>query len=359
MNFSAFAFRTPILKKEDSENQVYDGERNEKKHESADAILDSFEQYKAELKNTRLDNAVRRVMEAFEKAKPRMDAEAAKETQQYLDERTWYKDCAQPSEHPCYRRMKRGGRVGLPENFYYPNLLVLQALWPNNRTVGLMAAAFGNYWEDSMMRYGPEYYPELNDKRRELYLFRGEKSDIDVPWGGYDPDFDQEYKPRNKSSVQESSESESGSESEVEDEEEDGNDDGSEDGHEALNDSNRIESDNEENDQEEIELEKNAHKLRAQLQNLEKKKRNVQERKRKNYEEMSQAYEKSSEDNNKKSEEYKRKSEDDKQNAEEYAKKAREHAKKLEQSSNASIDMSASTGQKSLGGRTAKRTRRG
>ncbi|PNP61147.1 hypothetical protein FNYG_14235 [Fusarium nygamai] len=130
-------------------------------------------------KKKRLAEMERRVMEAFEKVKPRMCKQAVTETQAYLDQRDWVKDCKNPSNHPFYYRIKGGSCIDSPGSFYYPNFLVMQAIWPDNSTVHRIAASFAKYWKCAEMVEGPEHYPMLKDAAQEMKLF-GEV--LDMTW---------------------------------------------------------------------------------------------------------------------------------------------------------------------------------
>ncbi|KAF5614225.1 uncharacterized protein FSUBG_105 [Fusarium subglutinans] len=130
-------------------------------------------------KKKRLAEMERHVMEAFEKVKPRMCKQAVKETQAYLDQRDWVKDCKNPSNHPFYYRIKGGSCIDSPGSFYYPNFLVMQAIWPENSTVHRIAASFAKYWKCADMVEGPEHYPMLNDTAQEMRLFGGL---LDMSW---------------------------------------------------------------------------------------------------------------------------------------------------------------------------------
>ncbi|KAF4450634.1 hypothetical protein F53441_6295 [Fusarium austroafricanum] len=122
----------------------------------------------------------KRVLEAFEKAKPRMCKEAVEETQQFLNSREWLKDCKNPSNHPCYSRIKGSqGSIDYPDNCYYPYFLVMQAIWPDNPTVARIAQSFAKYWMHLEIEDGPEHYPVLKNKKLELRLFRGK---VDMSW---------------------------------------------------------------------------------------------------------------------------------------------------------------------------------
>ncbi|RKL47186.1 hypothetical protein BFJ72_g2177 [Fusarium proliferatum] len=130
-------------------------------------------------KKKRLSEMEKRVMEAFEKVKPRMCDQAIKETQEYLDQRDWVKDCKNPSNHPFYYRIKGGSCIDSPGSFYYPNFLVMQAIWPENSTLHRIAASFAKYWKCAEMVEGPEHYPMLKDTAREMKLFGGL---LDMSW---------------------------------------------------------------------------------------------------------------------------------------------------------------------------------
>ncbi|KAF5693064.1 modin [Fusarium denticulatum] len=143
---------------------------------------DLLEAIKDREKKKRLAEMEKRVMEAFEKVKPRMCEQAVKETQEYLDQRDWVKDCKNPSSHPCYYRIKGGSSIDWPECFYYPNFLVMQAIWPENSTVERIAISFAKHWKHVGIGFGPERYPMLKDKMSELSLFRGEKEMTYEEW---------------------------------------------------------------------------------------------------------------------------------------------------------------------------------
>ncbi|RBR12416.1 hypothetical protein FVER53590_09267 [Fusarium verticillioides] len=130
-------------------------------------------------KKKRLAEMEKRVMEAFEKVKPRMCEQAVKETQEYLDQRDWVKDCKNPSNHPFYYRIKGGSCIDSPGSFYYPNFLVMQAIWPHNHTVFRIAVSFAKYWKCAKMVDGPEHYPMLKDTAQEMKLFGGV---LDMSW---------------------------------------------------------------------------------------------------------------------------------------------------------------------------------
>ncbi|KAF5701946.1 modin [Fusarium globosum] len=113
-------------------------------------------------KKKRLAEMERRVMEAFEKVKPRMCDEAVKETQAYLDQRDWEAPASTPQEASTIQ-----------------NFLVMQAIWPENHTVFRIAVSFAKYWKCGEMVEGPEHYPMLKDTAREMKLFGGE---LDMSW---------------------------------------------------------------------------------------------------------------------------------------------------------------------------------
>ncbi|KAF4969228.1 hypothetical protein FSARC_3481 [Fusarium sarcochroum] len=300
----------------------------------------------------RLTVATGRVMNAFQIVKGRMDPEAVEETRQYLADLKWVKDCVNPSSHPCYKKIKRRGTAGSPENYYYPHLLVLQAIWPENRTVRLVATAFGKYWDNADMKNGPAFYPILNDKDRELSLFRGEVLDIGIQSGEYDPDRDPDYRPRNKGPAPAyfDDESEDDEEVDIDQEEEEDGDAGDGDEGEAT-DNDPMDSEGKINDKDENAFDRVAEDLRARLQSVEEKKRKMQEWKSDYWKTKSQNYEKSSE-------EHKKKSEDDKAKAERYAKIASEYAKRRDKTSAVSNSIpSASVDEESGDGPPAKRAR--
>ncbi|KAK2933823.1 hypothetical protein FoTM2_005067 [Fusarium oxysporum f. sp. vasinfectum] len=112
---------------------------------------------------------------AFEKAKPRMCGQAAKKTIEAMEFHRQCPDYESPSKHIFYIRIKGKGRIDDPELYYYPYLLVLQAIWPYSEHVQTIAKAFARYWGVPDMWRGPEHYPMLNDKDREMELFMGLK----------------------------------------------------------------------------------------------------------------------------------------------------------------------------------------
>ncbi|KAF5544437.1 hypothetical protein FMEXI_6550 [Fusarium mexicanum] len=112
---------------------------------------------------------------AFERAKPRMCAQAAKLTIDAMELHRRYQDRTSPYSHPFYAEIRGRGREDDPELFYYPYMLVLQALWPDNSHVRTMAEAFAKHWGVSNMSRGPEYYPVLGDRELEMELFMGKK----------------------------------------------------------------------------------------------------------------------------------------------------------------------------------------
>ncbi|KAF5985030.1 hypothetical protein FCOIX_2291 [Fusarium coicis] len=146
------------------------------KIEDGQDLLEALQDIK---KKKRLTEMEKRVMEAFEKVKPRMCEEAVKETQEYLDQRDWAKDCKNPSNHPFYYRIKGGSCIDSPGSFYYPNFLVMQAIWPDNHTVFRIAVSFAKYWKCAKMVDGPEHYPILKDTAQEMKLFGGV---LDMSW---------------------------------------------------------------------------------------------------------------------------------------------------------------------------------
>ncbi|KAF5027491.1 hypothetical protein F66182_416, partial [Fusarium sp. NRRL 66182] len=137
-------------------------------------------------------NVFLRVMAAFRMAEPRMHPEAAKETKLYLRRSKLNKVYKHPSRHPIYQKIRGHGSVHAPENLYYPNLLIIQAIWPRSIVVKRIAAAFGEYWDDPMIRYGPEHYPRLDDRERELRLFRGQEPHPSTQVMPSDPDYELE-----------------------------------------------------------------------------------------------------------------------------------------------------------------------
>ncbi|EMT70589.1 hypothetical protein FOC4_g10009054 [Fusarium odoratissimum] len=112
---------------------------------------------------------------AFEKAKPRMCGQAAKKTIEAMEFHRQCPDYESPSKHLFYIRIKGKGRIDDPELYYYPYLLVLQAIWPYSEHVQTIAKAFARYWGVPDMWRGPKHYPILNDRDREMELFMGLK----------------------------------------------------------------------------------------------------------------------------------------------------------------------------------------
>ncbi|KAF5573724.1 modin [Fusarium pseudoanthophilum] len=112
---------------------------------------------------------------AFEIAKPRMCGQAAQKTAEAIEKHRRYGGYAYPSIHPFYVKIKGKGQIGDPDCYYYPYLLVLQALWPGSEHVQTMAKAFARYWGVPNLWRGPEHYPRLNDRDREMKLFMGKK----------------------------------------------------------------------------------------------------------------------------------------------------------------------------------------
>lgn len=115
------------------------------------------------------------VWKAFHKAKDRMCGQAAKKTIEVLEKHRRWGGYLYPSMHPFYNKIKGKGRTDDPEFYFYPYLLVLQAIWPDNNHVKSIAKAFARYWGVPDMALGPEHYPILNDKEREMDLFMGTK----------------------------------------------------------------------------------------------------------------------------------------------------------------------------------------
>ncbi|KAF5561153.1 modin [Fusarium phyllophilum] len=127
-----------------------------------------------DMENYRLSEEGKLLWEAFEKVKPRMCGHAAKLTIEAMEEHREYRDRTGPSSHPFYARIKGKGQIDDPERYYYPYLLVIQTIWPESHHVQTIAVAFSRYWGADLWR-GPEYYPMLNDRDREMELFMGKK----------------------------------------------------------------------------------------------------------------------------------------------------------------------------------------
>ncbi|KAF4344179.1 hypothetical protein FBEOM_1857 [Fusarium beomiforme] len=126
-----------------------------------------------------LSDAEKAAWKAFEIAKPRMCGQAAKQIIEVLSSLKRYPDYKNASAHPFYAKIKGKGHMDAPECFYYPYLLVLQAIWPSNASVQRIAKAFSKYWGSPYMWNGPHWYPKLNDREREMKLFMGGKQHVD------------------------------------------------------------------------------------------------------------------------------------------------------------------------------------
>ncbi|KAF5634601.1 modin [Fusarium sp. NRRL 52700] len=115
------------------------------------------------------------LVEAYEKVKPRMCGQAAVKTMEAIALNRRYHNHESPSRHIFYTKIKGKGRIDDPEFYYYPYLFVLQALWPYSEHVQTIAKAFARYWGVPDMWRGPEYYPMLYDREREMEIFMGKK----------------------------------------------------------------------------------------------------------------------------------------------------------------------------------------
>ncbi|KAG9502314.1 hypothetical protein J7337_005141 [Fusarium musae] len=130
---------------------------------------------KAALRANKMITEPELLWKAFEKAKPRMCGQAAKKTIEVMEDFRLLSDYESPRKHSFYAKVKGKGQEDDPEFYYYPYLLVLQALWPDSEHVQTLAKAFARYWGVPEMWRGPEYYPMLNDRDREMELFTGKK----------------------------------------------------------------------------------------------------------------------------------------------------------------------------------------
>ncbi|CVL01993.1 uncharacterized protein FMAN_08116 [Fusarium mangiferae] len=272
---------------------------------------------------------------AFERAKPRMCGQAAKLTIDAMELHRRYQDRTTPENHPFYAKIKGRGQESDPELLYYPYMLVLQAIWPDNSHVRTMAEAFAKHWGVSNMWRGPEFYPMLNDRELEMKLFMGKKvrwtkKRVTQEWAGNDEvneGAEEQEKGDEGDQQQEEQEGE-----EKQDEEKDKEQEGEreqeaddEDTPQNISDIDTL-TDIEKLDEMESTLENKRNELMKQVQNTEELMRNVQERKRDIDKEKSDRYTKNAE-------ELQRKLEAERSVAEHWATKEREYTKKLEKSS--------------------------
>ncbi|ENH74542.1 hypothetical protein FOC1_g10009961 [Fusarium oxysporum f. sp. cubense race 1] len=207
---------------------------------------------------------------AFEKAKPRMCGQAAKKTIEAMEFHRQCPDYESPSKHLFYIRIKGKGQIDDPELYYYPYLLVLQAIWPYSEHVQTIAKAFARYWGVPDMWRGPEHYPMLNDRDREMELFMG-------------------LKPRETEAREDERE-----QNEDDEEQEEQQDEGDEDTIPDISDIDAI-TDIDKLDKLESILEARENKLMYQIQETKERVRKVQENKRDLYRKKSSASKKAAE----------------------------------------------------------------
>ncbi|KAF9772575.1 hypothetical protein IL306_009704 [Fusarium sp. DS 682] len=239
---------------------------------------------------------------AFEKAKSRMCGQAAKQTIEVLNTLGQYADYKHASAHPFYVKIKGKGQIDDPECFYYPYLLVIQAIWPRSASVRAIAKAFSKFWGAPDMWRGPDWYPRLNDREREMELFMGEKQHVTEVQGEAEP----------TENVEDASNKENASIPE----------------RETTPEIDKIKEINnmEELDRLETLCENREEELMAQVQKMKEIIRTIQERKR-------DRYMKKSSMSKRISEELKKQLEEEIKISEYWARKESEYAKKLEQSS--------------------------
>lgn len=312
---------------------------------------------------------------AFEKAKPRMCGQAAKKTIEAMEFHRQCPDYESPSKHLFYIRIKGKGRIDDPELYYYPYLLVLQAIWPYSEHVQTIAKAFARYWGVPDMWRGPEHYPMLNDRDREMELFMGLKTreteareDKSSAGNGEDNEEDEEdeedVKQENEEEQEQEQEDEQGEEQDEEqereqeqqlegeqneddEEQEEQQDEGDEDKIPDIPDIDAI-TDIEKLDKLESILEVREKKLMYQIQETKERVRKVQERKRDQYRKKSSASKKAAE-------RLQVRLDAERMVSDHWATKEREYIKKLERSSATSSVISPPPEQESE--RPAKRQR--
>ncbi|KAF6517252.1 hypothetical protein HZS61_002813 [Fusarium oxysporum f. sp. conglutinans] len=309
---------------------------------------------------------------AFEKAKPRMCGQAAKKTIEAMEFHRQCPDYESPSKHPFYIRIKGKRRIDDPELYYYPYLLVLQAIWPYSEHVQTIAKAFARYWGVPDMWRGPEHYPMLNDRDREMELFMGLKpretearEDESSAGNGEDNEEDEEdVKQENEEEQEQEQEDEQGEEQDEEqeheqeqqlegeqneddEEQEEQQDEGDEDTIPDISDIDAI-TDIDKLDKLESILEVRENKLMYQIQETKERVRKVQENKRDLYRKKSSASKKAAE-------RLQVRLDAERMVSDHWATKEREYIKKLERSSATSSVISPPPEQESE--RPAKRQR--
>jgi hypothetical protein len=282
-----------------------------------------------DIENHKMSNEDQLLWMAFERAKPRMCGPAAKQTIEAMEKHRRYRGYAHPSIHPFYVKIKGKGQINDPEYYYYPYLLVLQAVWPDSKHVQTIAKAFSKYWGVPDMWRGPDHYPMLNDRDREMKLFMGEKpseteerDDESSAGNGEDNEEEEEYV---KQEDEEQQEEEQAQEEQQHDEQEEEQEEDEED---TIPDISKIDAitDIDTLDELEAALENREKELMDQVQETKELIRKVQERKRDHFKEKSSASKKASEKLQKRLDAERRVSEH-------WATKEREYTEKLERSS--------------------------
>ncbi|KAM5372820.1 hypothetical protein ACJA88_008957 [Fusarium oxysporum] len=309
---------------------------------------------------------------AFEKAKPRMCGQAAKKTIEAMEFHRQCPNYESPCKHLFYIRIKGKGRIDDPELYYYPYLLVLQAIWPYSEHVQTIAKAFARYWGVPDMWRGPEHYPMLNDRDREMELFMGLKpretearEDESSAGNGEDNEEDEEdVKQENEEKREQEQEDEQGEEQDEEqeheqeqqlegeqneddEEQEEQQEEGDEDTIPDISDIDAI-TDIDKLDKLESILEVRENKLMYQIQETKERVRKVQENKRDLYRKKSSASKKAAE-------RLQVRLDAERMVSDHWATKEREYIKKLERSSATSSVISPPPEQESE--RPAKRQR--
>ncbi|KAH7203610.1 hypothetical protein DER44DRAFT_898875 [Fusarium oxysporum] len=314
--------------------------------------------------NERMSELDQLLWNAFEKAKPRMCGQAARKTIEAMELHRQCPDYESPSKHLFYIMIKGKGRIDDPELYYYPYLLVLRAIWPDSEHVQIIAKAFARHWGVPDMWRGPEHYPMLNDRDREMELFMGLKpretearEDESSAGNGEDNEEEEEdVKPENEEEQEQEQKDEQGEEQEQQlegeqneddEEQEEQQDEGDEDKIPDIPDIDAI-TDIDKLDKLESILEVREKKLMYQIQETKERARKVQESKRDLYRKKSSASKKAAE-------RLQVRLDAERMVSDHWATKEREYIKKLERSSATSSVISPPPEQESE--RPAKRQR--
>ncbi|KAM5353644.1 hypothetical protein ACJ41O_000294 [Fusarium nematophilum] len=115
--------------------------------------------------------SVERVLSDFEQVQSNMCPAALRETFNFLLAGRWINDARKPSSHPSYKAIRGCAALG-PDlhQRYYPDLLVIKAIWPSSRSVEKLVDDFERHWGVAL-HDGGAVYPEGADPAREYALF--------------------------------------------------------------------------------------------------------------------------------------------------------------------------------------------